>query len=62
MLIDDKWNARISDFGIAKFKEESKNARKGQSIGTVYWTAPELLEDIPATEKCDCITSSFYSF
>lgn len=61
ILLDDKWNARISDFGIAKFKEESKTARNantGQSIGTIYWSSPEALEgNGPLTEKCDC-----YSF
>jgi serine/threonine protein kinase/ABC-type branched-subunit amino acid transport system substrate-binding protein len=62
ILLDDKWNARISDFGIAKLKEESRTVRSeggavGHSIGTIYWTAPEALDGQDATEKADC-----YSF
>lgn len=60
ILLDDKWSARIADFGITKIKQlSSQNAvkeKKNQSIGTIYWTAPEVLDGQEATEKSDCTT------
>lgn len=60
ILLDDKWNARISDFGITRFK--NMNAVKGSekkdaSLGTIYWTAPEVFLGETHTEASDC-----YSF
>jgi serine/threonine protein kinase len=61
ILLDDKWNARISDFGISKFKEDTQSARTEEAtshmVGTIYWSAPEVLAGKEANEKCDC-----YSF
>lgn len=59
ILLDDKYNAKISDFGLTRFKEVNKtsgNARV-ESLGTVFWSAPEVLSGNPHTEKADC-----YSF
>lgn len=63
ILLDDKWSARISDFGITRFKQETKQSAKeqgtstGNSIGTIFWTSPEVLEGAPHSEASDC-----YSF
>lgn len=58
ILLDDKWNARISDFGITRLKENNnKNAKESKNLGTIYWSAPELLAGEAITEKIDC-----YSF
>lgn len=59
ILLDDKWNARISDFGITKIKDlknnkKSKDSKHNKSMGTIYWTAPEVFEDKGHTEKSDC--------
>lgn len=59
ILLDDKWNARISDFGITKFKDDAKGSKSTheKSIGTIYWSSPETLDGGFVTEKADC-----YSF
>lgn len=62
ILLDEKWNARISDFGISKIKELNNRNKAAaddaaKSMGTIFWTAPEVLEGKQITEKCDC-----YSF
>ncbi len=56
--MDDKWNARISDFGITKInnlKEKTNSKEKHESLGTIYWTAPEVFEGKPPTEASDCL-------
>jgi serine/threonine protein kinase len=59
ILLDDKWNARISDFGITKMKETHSSGESSkqqpQSMGTIFWTAPEVLDGLPHTEKSDCM-------
>eukprot|EP00026_Physarum_polycephalum_P001822 Phypoly_transcript_01825.p1 GENE.Phypoly_transcript_01825~~Phypoly_transcript_01825.p1 ORF type:complete len:934 (+),score=138.65 Phypoly_transcript_01825:235-3036(+) len=53
ILLDDKWNARISDFGITKLKDDKASKTHDKSIGTIYWSAPEVLDGREATEKSD---------
>lgn len=58
ILLDDKWNARISDFGITKIKDKNRktNAKaESSAIGTIYWSSPETLEGRETTEKSDCM-------
>jgi serine/threonine protein kinase len=65
--MDDKWNARISDFGITKImdgkrpKSGSKSSSPAYSnaLGTIYWTAPEVFEGNPHTEASDCMSYIF---
>lgn len=62
ILLDNKWNAKISDFGITKIKEISANSQKAtpgqfENLGTIYWTAPEIFNMEAHSEKSDC-----YSF
>lgn len=60
VLLDDKWNARISDFGITRLvklangSEGAKDSNSNSSVGTIFWTAPEVLESHPFTEMSDC--------
>ena len=43
VLLDDKLNAKICDFGLAKVKTQSHStATMGGSAGTILWMAPEL--------------------
>lgn len=60
ILLDEKWNARIADFGTTRVKEVTSRALKktNHSLGTIYWCAPEVLADAYSySEKSDC-----YSF
>ncbi len=43
VLLDENYHAKLSDFGLAKIKHESKTMlRYGGSAGTTAWMAPEL--------------------
>lgn len=80
VLVDDRYTAKIADFGISRFKNEkrtsyirasagtasssksysgkssssSKNSNESNEvIGTVFWTAPEVLLGEPHTPKSD---------
>lgn len=52
ILLDEKWTARISDFGITVHADSNS-----RTLGTLYWTANEVLSGERHTEKSDC-----YSF
>ncbi|EMD32514.1 hypothetical protein CERSUDRAFT_161408 [Gelatoporia subvermispora B] len=43
ILIDDKGNARIADFGLATFHYDGKVETNTRLLGTTQWMAPELL-------------------
>jgi serine/threonine protein kinase len=46
LLLDNKWNLKVSDFGLTKVKSELiKNGPKGGAMGTIHWTAPEVLAE-----------------
>eukprot|EP00727_Mastigamoeba_balamuthi_P010947 m51a1_g6475 putative adenylate guanylate cyclase (2810) ;mRNA; f:78846-93655 len=50
ILIGDKWEAKITDFGLSSIK----NANKTMTVcGTVAWMAPEILERGHFSEKSD---------
>eukprot|EP01102_Stenamoeba_stenopodia_P012134 TRINITY_DN3792_c0_g1_i2.p1 TRINITY_DN3792_c0_g1~~TRINITY_DN3792_c0_g1_i2.p1 ORF type:complete len:732 (-),score=135.02 TRINITY_DN3792_c0_g1_i2:82-2277(-) len=50
LLVDQKWNLKVADFGLTGFKDTNKN---NDRIGTLLWTAPEVLKCEPYTEKSD---------
>src|SRR5690606_7633046 len=53
ILLDDKWNAKISDFGLTRFAHES-NSDIDRLGGSLFWTAPEILgEEMPFSEASD---------
>lgn len=44
VLLDERLSAKLTDFGLAKVKTQSKTTSKasGGSVGTIAWMAPEL--------------------
>jgi len=50
ILVGKNYQVKVSDFGIANVLEKD---RKMSVVGTVPWTAPELLRGTPYTEKVD---------
>jgi tRNA A-37 threonylcarbamoyl transferase component Bud32 len=51
ILLDEKLNAKVADFGLSKIKEENTNV--STTIGAVAWMAPEVIKGQPYTEKAD---------
>jgi class 3 adenylate cyclase len=57
LLLDSKWNVKVSDFGLTKFKASLKN--EDAQIGSVHWSAPEILGESPGI---DYILTDVYAF
>jgi hypothetical protein len=55
ILLDNGFRAKLSDFGISR--ERSVEDTMTAGVGTIYWTAPEVLMGKKYTEKAD-----IYSF
>jgi len=54
LLVDDEWNVKLADFGLAGIKDENTTMTR---CGTPCWTAPEVLKGERYSEKAD-----IYSF
>jgi serine/threonine protein kinase len=59
LLLDSKWNVKVSDFGLTKFKDDIKGGGGTDHAGSVHWTAPEILNETP---DVDFILADVYSF
>jgi serine/threonine protein kinase len=59
LLLDAKWNVKVSDFGLTKFKEDVKIKTSRDVAGSVHWTAPEVLNE---SGDADLILADVYSF
>jgi serine/threonine protein kinase len=62
LLLDNKWNVKVSDFGLTKFRDELKKGgvgQAGQMQGSVHWMAPEILNE---TLDADYILADVYAF
>ncbi len=44
VLLDEKQNAKISDFGLSTTKQQSQSGKTKSACGTTPWMAPELLD------------------
>ncbi|AHA46230.1 serine/threonine protein kinase [Insectomime virus] len=54
LLVNEKWDVKVSDFGMAGFLKDGQ-----VGIGTVFWTAPEILNE---EQNCDLQKADVYSF
>ncbi|ELR22246.1 protein kinase domain containing protein [Acanthamoeba castellanii str. Neff] len=59
LLLDSKWNVKVSDFGLTKFKEDMKKGDAKNMVGSVHWTAPEILQETP--DYTDIITNCWHT-
>jgi serine/threonine protein kinase len=59
LLLDSKWNVKVSDFGLTKFREELKRGNAKEIQGSVHWTAPEILNE---AIDIDYMLADIYSF
>src|SRR3989344_2141336 len=59
LLLDSKWNVKVSDFGLTKFKEEMNRTTAKEIQGSVHWTAPEILNE---AIDIDFMVADIYSF
>jgi len=61
VLLDSQYRAKVSDFGLARIKEETRtttaNAQTNQKVGTLAWMAPELFVPKPKYSKAADIYS-----
>ncbi|KAJ8031037.1 Atrial natriuretic peptide receptor 1 [Holothuria leucospilota] len=64
VVIDGRWVAKVTDFGLHKFKEE-KHSQQSKTETEIYkeylWTAPELLR-CPPTSQSGTQKGDVYSF
>jgi tRNA A-37 threonylcarbamoyl transferase component Bud32 len=67
LLLDSKWNLKVSDFGLTKVKSEimrnGTQAKSAGAVGTVHWSAPEVLAESDQVDYvlADVRLSSFAS-
>jgi serine/threonine protein kinase len=50
VLIDEAWNAKLADFGLARIKQENATMTR---CGRPAWTAPEVVKRERYTEQAD---------
>ncbi|ELR24201.1 serine/threonine protein kinase [Acanthamoeba castellanii str. Neff] len=64
LLLDHKWNVKVSDFGLTKFKEDVRQGGKYKDnaiVGSLHWTAPEVLNESVSAGQ-DFLLADVYSF
>lgn len=67
LLVSSSLTVKVADFGLTRFKETagaaatagaqnrdaSTSVERLQFVGSMYWTAPEVMRNQPYTEACD---------
>ena len=48
LLVDRKWNLKVADFGLTALK-----GVEDRRLGSIFWTAPEVLRGEPYNEASD---------
>jgi len=52
LLLDNKWNVKVSDFGLTRSREQLKMQHQLSELanagGSIQWTAPEVLNETPS--------------
>jgi len=52
LLVDEFWRVKVSDFGLST-AVESPQLEDESACGTLFWTAPEVLQHKPYSTKAD---------
>jgi len=50
---DNNYVIKIADFGLAVVKPKKKKALRGEALGTPVTMAPEIMQEMPFTQKAD---------
>jgi serine/threonine protein kinase len=58
LLLDAKWNLKVSDFGLTRFKGDLKDSQQQQQ-GSIHWMAPEILAE---ETDIDFVLADIYAF
>jgi len=53
LLIDDSFNVKICDFGLARLRDLTASSNMTNNVGTMQWMAPEVILSSSYTESCD---------
>jgi serine/threonine protein kinase len=59
LLLDSKWNVKVSDFGLTRSKEHMARNNNRLAEGSIHWMAPEVLNEAP---EVDLMLADVYSF
>ncbi len=53
ILLDENWVAKVSDFGLSRFKAPTKSEKMTGQAGTYHWMAPEVINSQNYDQKVD---------
>ncbi len=61
LLLDSKWNVKVSDFGLTRSKEQlaRQDHNNRQAEGSLHWMAPEVLNE---AHEIDFMLADVYAF